>query len=115
MSRPLPSTRPTHHPSPTLAEQIARDFGLSDDAVPNPSAGKPRGRGKSEAASSAAAVAHTPLSRAEAVAAAQRRREAFALPRKLACGVTVTALGMLHPEDPREGVAGWGRAAAAAC
>lgn len=102
---------------PPRLQQIGRDFGLSDDAMPNPLAGKPRGRGKSEGAPSGAVAAHTPLGREEAVAAAQRRREAFALPRKLSCGVTVTALGMLHPEDPREAAGSCGllRAGRSAC
>lgn len=89
--------------------EIARDFGLADEKEPRPSTGgKPRSR-KSEgsaggggggSAAAAAAVPAAPLTREAALAAAVKRRQAFVLPHRLACGVTVTDLGVLHPNNP---------------
>ena len=101
------------------APQIARDFGLADEKPPPkpkpaPKTAKsaaaaaaaalggggdgsatPRNRGKAEAA-----PPFEPLSRPEAVQAAQKKLSAFRLPTKLGCGVTVTNLGSLRPHDP---------------
>lgn len=82
--------------------EIARDFGLVEGAEPKPSGGKPRNRksdggAASIAAAAAAAAAHVPLDRQAALAAASKRREAFALPHKLSCGVLITSLGAVRP------------------
>ena len=97
--------------------QIARDFGLADEKPP------PKSKPATKTAKSAAAAAALggggdgsttprnrskadagpppePLSRPEAVQAAQKKLAAFRLPTKLACGVTVTNLGSLRPHDP---------------
>lgn len=84
-----------------LSMQIARDLGLAGEGESR-GGGKGKGGRKGEAAGAAAAAAFKPLSREEAVAAAKKRFEAFKLPHKLPCGVTITSLGQLHPEDPSE-------------
>lgn len=112
--------------------EIARDFGLVEGAEPK-SGGKPRNRkseggAASSAAAAAAAAAYVPLDRQSALAAAVKRREALALPHRLACGVLVTSLGAVRPGDACEcrapacaeqalcvGDCLWGRDAAADC
>lgn len=94
-------------------QEIARDYGLVDGGGAGgsrpgePKSGAKRNR-KSEGGAAAAAAAHSPLTRADALAEAAKRREAFALPHRLSCGVTVTRLGTLRPLDPGEGGAGLG-------
>lgn len=82
--------------------QIARDFGLAGEGGGTPGAGSGKGRGKKGDAASGGAALPQLLSREAAVAAARKRCEAFTLPHKLSCGVTVTNLGTLHPQAPRE-------------
>ncbi|KAL4450242.1 hypothetical protein ABPG77_010911 [Micractinium sp. CCAP 211/92] len=84
--------------------EIARDFGLVEGVEPKASGGKPRNRksdggAASSAAAAAAAAAHVPLDRQAALAAAIKRREAFTLPHRLACGVLITSLGAVRPGD----------------
>lgn len=87
---------------PIILWQIARDFGLAGEGGGTPGAGSGKGRGKKGEAASGGAALPQPLSREAAVAAARKRCEAFKLPHKLSCGVTVTNLGTLHPADHRE-------------
>lgn len=87
--------------------EIARDFGLVEGVEPKASGGKPRNRksdggAASSAAAAAAAAAHVPLTRQAALAAAIKRREAFTLPHRLACGVLITSLGAVRPGDACE-------------
>ncbi|PRW20556.1 methyl- -binding domain-containing 9 [Chlorella sorokiniana] len=82
-------------------QEIARDFGLAGEGGGTPGAGSGKGRGKKAGGDGAASggALPQPLSREVAVAAARKRCEAFQLPHKLSCGVTVTNLGTLHPAD----------------
>ena len=90
---------------PLLPSQIARDFGLAGEGGGTPGAGSGKGRGKKGEATSGALP--QPLTREAAIAVARKRCEAFTLPHKLSCGVTVTNLGTLHPADHREWMCWW--------
>ncbi|KAL4854865.1 Methyl-CpG-binding domain protein 2 [Chlorella vulgaris] len=81
--------------------EIARFLGLVEGKEPKAggkgggSGGKGRGR-----KSDGTAAVPPPLTRVDAVTEARRRSQEFRLPATLACGVTVTSLGHLHPGNP---------------
>lgn len=100
---PLPPLSPCSLAS--FHKQIARDWGLAGEGGGASGGGGGKGRGKKGDAGGAAggaAAAFQPLTRDAAAAAARKRQEAFKLPHKLSCGVTVTSLGTLHAHDPSE-------------
>jgi uncharacterized membrane protein YgcG len=84
--------------------QIARDFGLADDKPPKASSGggaggSGRSRKSEGGGGGGGGTPSVPLTREAALAAAQKRLAAFQLPHTLECGVTVTNLGALRPND----------------
>ena len=92
--------------------QIARDFGLADDKPPKASGAGTSGSGRSRKSEGGGGggggTPSVPLSREVALAAAQKRLAAFQLPHTLECGVTVTNLGALRPNDAGAWQAGLG-------